>query len=434
MLQTPLARAASGTFGLKIANTGLLFLASVFLARLLGASGFGAYAYAIAWVNLLTVFAVMGLDRLVVREIAIYVKQSSWGLLGGILRWSSIMTVFISLGIALISAGIAWIFTKGGSSQMTIVFWIAIVMLPFVTLTRLWQSTLQGLKHIVVGQLPEMLIRPVLFIIFIGMAYIIYGGNIDVVHATGFQVIAAGIAFIFCTLQLRKLLPSSVYNVDKVYRRKQWIRSALPLLFISGMNIVNVRIDTIMLGIMKGAEEAGIYVVASRGSEMIGFVIVAVNVALMPTIASLYASGEMGKLQKIITRSARIMLIIAVPVFLSLILFGYWFLYLFGIEFTKGQPALIILCIGQMLNVAVGCVGTLLTMTGHERDAATGVGISVISNLILNVVLIPKWGAQGAATATVCSLTISNIIWTIFVYKRLGISATAIGKIGLRMG
>jgi O-antigen/teichoic acid export membrane protein len=146
----------------------------------------------------------------------------------------------------------------------------------------------------------------------------------------------------------------------------------------------------------------------------------------------MYAAGEMDKLQRMITKSARVILIGSLPIAIVLILFGHWFLlFFFGQDFILGEKALAILGGGQLLNAASGSVGLLLIMTGHERDAAMCVGVSALLNIMLNAVLIPRWGLEGAATATATTVIFSNSLLAILVYKRLGIHSTALGEIRL---
>jgi O-antigen/teichoic acid export membrane protein len=202
-------------------------------------------------------------------------------------------------------------------------------------------------------------------------------------------------------------------------------------MFISGMQIINTHTDIIMLGTIKGAEAAGIYSIVNRGAALITFVLFAVNVPLAPVISSLYAAKDMKRLQHVITKSSRIILLYSLPIGISLIVFRNWFLLLFGQEFTQGETALIILSIAQLFSAAMGSVGLPLIMTGHERNTAIIVGSSAMLSVVLNVILIPKWGLEGAATATACNIIIRNILSAIWVYKKLGISSIAMGEIGL---
>jgi O-antigen/teichoic acid export membrane protein len=111
-----------------------------------------------------------------------------------------------------------------------------------------------------------------------------------------------------------------------------------------------------------------------------------------------------------------------------LIIGSQWFLLLFGRDFTGGQTPLTILCIGQLVNAAMGSVGYLLIMTGHGRDAAVGIAAGAGVNLLLSALLIPHWGVNGAAAASAIGLIVWNVVLAVFVWKRIGILTTALGR------
>jgi O-antigen/teichoic acid export membrane protein len=187
-----------------------------------------------------------------------------------------------------------------------------------------------------------------------------------------------------------------------------------------------------MLGSMLGLETVGIYNVAVGGATLITFILVVVNMPLAPIVAELYTSGNRVRLQRVVTMSARVVLLGSLPIAIGLIFFGDWFLLIFGKEFAVGFSALIILSVGEMVNASMGSVALLLNMTGNERDVAKGIGIAAALNIVLNAILIPIWGLIGAAVATTISMAIWNIFMAVLVYKKLGICSIAL--IPVRVG
>jgi len=428
LIKNPLAKATTGTAGLKIAFTASQFLISLMLARILGAGGYGVYVYAIAWLNLLTVFALFGADKLILREVSVYVKQAQWSELSGILCWGALFVLCISAGLGGMAALVAWGSSSDGNHMLVTAVSIAMLALPLTALGRLRQAAMQGLDHVVIGQIPENLIHPVIFMCLIVVLWAMFGsGLMNAVDILKVYIIALSVTFLIGAIQFAKKIPGPVSEVNPIYHFGEWFRSAMPMMLVSGMSIINARIDTILLGAIKGATAAGIYVVAARGAELIVFVLVAVNIAVAPTFAALYAANEMRRLQKVVSNSTRIMLLAAIPVAAGLILFGSWFLWIFGSEFMAGKNALTILSIGQVFNVAMGLSGILLIMSRHTKQAAFGVGVSMALNVVFNLILIPVWGVSGAAIATVISIVASNILLAILVYKKIGINTTVIG-------
>jgi O-antigen/teichoic acid export membrane protein len=94
----------------------------------------------------------------------------------------------------------------------------------------------------------------------------------------------------------------------------------------------------------------------------------------------------------------------------------------------RGYVALVILAAGQLFNVAIGPVGWLLVMTGHQGYAALVLAASTGLNVILNFLFIPKWGLEGAAVATTISTVLGNLFLAVIVYRRLGIHGTVLGS------
>ncbi len=431
-LKTYLARSSTGTFSLKVTAAALAFLINISLARLLGAVGYGAYAYAIAWVRLLVVPAVLGLDKLLVREVAACHARSIWGLMRGLLRRADQAVLIASIGFALLGAFLGFALAERLTPQMLTTLWIALLIIPLLAFTRLKQAALQGLQKVVRGLLPEMLVQPLLFLVLIGVVFLVAGERLSPPLAAGMYALTAGLALLVGGRLLANALPKAVKEATPSYDMRAWSRSAVPLLFVSGMYILGIKISTIMLGSMSGAKAAGIYTVADQGAALIMYVLFAVSAPLAPTVASLFALRDMERLQRVVTKSARVIFLISLPIALVLIVFGHWFLLVFGEDFTRGHVALTLLCVAQLTTAAVGPVGLLLTMTGHERDAAKGVAIGALLNVVLNALLIPKWSLEGAAVATAVSTATWNLLLGVWAYKKLGIDPTALGRFPLR--
>jgi len=97
----------------------------------------------------------------------------------------------------------------------------------------------------------------------------------------------------------------------------------------------------------------------------------------------------------------------------------------FGSDYGRGAPALAILSLGELANALAGPVALILTMTGHEGDAAKSLAVAAVTNVILNLALIPNFGVEGAAAATAVSLTAWNTLMGVFVWKRLRLRSSA---------
>jgi len=421
-----------GLVGLRIAFGALSFVLTIILARTLGTGGFGAYTFAFAWIVLLGVPAVLGMDQLLIREIAAYQVKSEWGLMRGLMRRANAAVFLASAGIGLGAGAVTWVLREHWSGQRLTTFWIALLLLPLITLTRVRQAALQGLHRVVLGSTPERLIQPALLLAFVAACYSFRRQLLTSPAAMGLNLLATGIAFAVGARWLRGAIPPLVKDIEPAYRDKAWARSALPMVFLAGAGVLFGQAGTLVLGAVKGASAVGIYGVADKGAELLAFVLVAQNAAFASTAASLYAAGDVERLQRFATRVARLTLLASLPLAILFIGFGHWFLrFCYGAQYTEAQEALAILSVGQLVNVGMGMNVMLLMMTGHERSAARAIAASAVACIALNLLLVPRWGMDGAAISSASSLVLVNVLASIALYREIGISSTALGTIGV---
>ncbi|MFB6273375.1 MAG: flippase [Salinibacter sp.] len=428
-LRVHLIQGASWSFVLKVTNQALMFITSIVLARILGAEGFGLYAFVMGVVGLLGVPANLGLPQLVMRNVASYAARADWGPLRGLLTRAHQAMLSVSLGLVIVGIGGLWLFPDRVDPIMLTAFGVAFLLLPLNALNMLRSATMRGLGHVITGQIPEFLIKPLSFLILVGIAYVALGPHFSAPWALGMQVAAVGIALTVGIVLLLRRMSTNVRVAEPQYDTRAWTRSALPFLLIGGMQMIIKNTDIVMLGALVGQESAGVYKVATRGAELVTFVLFAANRTLGPTIAQLHSLGEYARLQRLVTRSARLVFLGSLPIASVLVALGPWILLLFGEDFTIGWTSLCILSTAQLINAGMGSVGLILSMTGFERVTAMGIGVGAIVNVILNAILVPMWHTEGAAVATGISLVCWNTVLVSQIFRQLRINPTVVSGV-----
>lgn len=424
-------RGAIGSISIKFGNAVLMFLVSVLLARILGASSFGIYAFAYALVNVLAIPAKLGLPQLVIRETARFHATQEWGSMLGIWRWSTLVVIITSLVISLAVVVIVYtlgLFNHNGRATTLLV---GVVFIPMFALGNLRGAALRGLRKIVLGQLPESILRPGLFIVFIACAYFFIPAVVTPVTVMGLHAGAAGFAFLVGAVLLSANVPSGMKDGPLIrYDTKQWLRAVLPLGASASIQLVNQYADIIFLGVLGSNAEVGIYRVVVQGAMLVTFGLQAVDMAVSPYFARFHFQGERARLQYLVTQSSRIAVAIALPLVLIYAIFGRILLSnVFGEEYAAGYIPLLILAFGQLISAAMGSVRGLLNMTGHERYTMRGVLFAALINLILNAVLIPIYGMVGAATATAASVIFWNMSLKLAAKRHLGLEVIAFKRL-----
>lgn len=407
----------------RVGNMALGFLVAVVLARSLGPDGYGVYTFVFAIVSLLAVPSKLGLPHVVVRETVRAQLDGDFALMKGLWRWTSGAAAVFSLVLA--GGGLVVALLLGDRLDGT-GFWTlgtGLVLVPLLALGNLRGAALRGLRRVVLGQLPEMVLRPAFHLLLL-LGVVLYPAvSLSPANAMGLHALAAGLAFVAGGWMLVRALPAQMRTaLVPTYQARAWIAAAIPLALVSGAALITQYTDVLVVGIFRTPDEVGIYRTAALSATSVAFGQQVVAAVVAPQFARFHATGETARLQRVVTASTRATLLLTAPAVLAVALGGGWFLgQVFGAEYVDASAALSVLLVGQAVDALVGPVGMLLMMTGHEGDTAKGTLVGAGANVVLNLVLVPRFGAVGAAVATAASLSAMNLLLWTTARRRLGI-------------
>jgi O-antigen/teichoic acid export membrane protein len=426
MASTRLLRGSLGTAALHVTARALGFATTLVLAALLGAAGYGAYAWAVAVVAVLRVPLKLGRDRLLVREVAAHTARSEPGLVRGVIADSARAVVLGSVGFAL--AGELALAVAGASSPLVSALRVGLVVLPFATLMSVAQGALQGLHRVVPSQVPDALVRPLVFLALTGAVAIAADGELTAEAALALQAAATGVALVATARLLWRSLPRSVRSASPRRDARAWNRSGLTLALNAGLGVLGQRIDLILVGVILGASSAGVYGLAVAAASVAALPLVALTLPLSPMVAELHARGEDARLARTVTVSTRWTLSATIAAGVALAAAAPLALPLLGHAFAAGSGPLALLCLAAIVNAAFAANGLVLMMAGLERLAAMATAASAASCTVLAALLIPTAGLRGAAAAVVASTLVSNALAGYFTWTRLGLDTSFLGR------
>lgn len=422
-----MVRGGFGVGCIKVLSCVISLLLGIILARYLGAEKYGIYAYAFAISSTLTVFAEAGLPTLLLREVAALETQEKWGKLRGLFLRALQLNLATSFCIVCIATIYFWFYNRNMQFDLqckTLI--LAILLLPLSTMIKLFSSVLSGLQHVVLATGISELIRPGIVLLLIGGLFFLYPSVRQPHYAMAVQLLSQAAILSLFTVLLIRLLPRYIFAVKSCYDTRYWFTTSFSFALMSGAGILNSQADILLLGFFRTPNEVGLYRVAMQGAGLVAFGLQAANTIVAPQFSRLYAQSDLERLQRLVSVSAKVILLSAVPLALAFIFAGEYILrLLFGKEYISGHIPLAILSAGQLINAAMGSVGFLLTMTGHEKVVVKTFIGTAIFNLAANAALVPAFGIVGAAIATAIVTTVWNIILYKLVQKRLGINSTA---------
>jgi len=416
-----LIRGAVGSFIVKATGAGIILASQIIVARLLGAKSYGNYIYVLTWINLLVLGGKLGFDLTSLRFVASYSAQEEWSLLKGFLRYSTRVTWISSLIVAFCLAFGVWLLRDNLNLELLHSFLLASFILPFLSSLQVQQEKLRALGKTILAQIPQEVLLPLFLIIGLGIVANLPPTATVVMLVTS---IANLIAFSIISFFLKQNLPKQLSQVQASFKASEWLGTGWSMILISGFGLIMTQIDIVMIGSLSGTTAAGMYAVARKISSLPSFFLAAVNSVLAPMIAGNLQSSR-AELQRTVSLGVMVISLSSVIFAAVLVIWGKPILSLFGAEFSGAYLLLVILIIGQLVNAIAGPVGLLLNMTGHQNDVAKVLGVSAITNIALNAVVIPSYGAMGAAVATALTLLMWNAIMTIIVWRRLRIIAVA---------
>lgn len=409
---------ASLALVLKGLGAGLGFGFNILLGRMLGAEGTGLYYLSLSVISIATTVGRLGLDKPLLRFTAANATTGDWPRVSGLYRkgmWIAVgASVLASIAILIVAP---WLGDQVFSEpDLVAPLRLMALSIPAMSLLLLHGELLKGLKKIPQALAVNTLGVPLLSIGFLALL----GGLLGVDGAAIAYGLAALIVLLAGVILWRRATPE-LKGVKGWFDTHGLMSASLPLFWVAFAALLMAKADTFILGIWADSESVGVYGAAVRVANLTTFILLSVNAIASAEFASLHARGDLVALGRLARATARLMAIVAFVATLPLLIVPGWVLGLFGGEFVAGANALRIVAIGQLVNVAAGSTGPLLTMTGHERALQRIVMASVVVSIGLDLVLIRSYGIEGAATARSVSLVIMNALAVLAVEKQVGV-------------
>ena len=402
-----------GSVLLRLTGAAATFLVGVQLARYLGPEGYGIYGLVISMIAILAVPSQMGIPLLVTREISATHARKKWGELFGIVRWSAQTVTILSFVTALLAFAVLFFWSVLDNEISVDPFILGLLMLPILALTKLAGSGLRGFHRIVLGQAPDVVIRPLLYsaLLFIWMIWV---GEITPSEAIVAHALAATVALIFAWVSYR----ATVSRIESVSKRvvsvARWLTSGAKMAIAEALRIIDGHAAILLLGILASAEGVGHFRVAVSVATFAVLPIAVLNLVAGPLISKLYAEGDSDRLRKLIAIVAFIMTAGVIAIALPFLVAGEGLIgVVFGASYIPAVDVLILLLVAQVIHSSFGVCSTFLNMSGHEGRVTRALTISLPVNVLLIVILVPQVGIEGAAIAYICG----QLVWSFLMWR-----------------
>lgn len=383
------------------------FAALIYVARRVGAGNLGAYTFALLLATYFNLFASVGIDYLAMRDIGQDVDSLA-SVAGETLILQGLLSIALYL-LLLLAAPLL-------STDQEVRHLIPIVGLTLLTTTFTLDWALLALGRSgslalwrIIGQIAYAALIPVFVV----------SGQTGVeryawLNIFGFAVTAIGVMWVFFRVAPARLRVAGVHSLLRRLRR------SIPFGYSRVMIQIYAGVSTLMVGYLESTHAVGIYAVAGKLPLALGTLASIWITVLFPYAARRLATDAQAfveDLGRIITAAIVIGAAVSVG---SLLCAGTIMTALFGESFQAASGPFVLLAIAAALVLVQANFSNVLLAGGEERSFVVIMTIAAATVVLLNVILIPSFGTNGAAVATVLGEAFLTALTFVATRRRLG--------------
>jgi O-antigen/teichoic acid export membrane protein len=411
----------------RFLSLGINFAIQILIVRYLAKADYGAYAYALSLVSFGVSVATFGLDRSITRFIPIYDEEKEYDKLWGTIVMVTGTILSISLGLILLVFGLHNILTGSliSDEQAISLLLIMIFSVPVLALDGLMLGLFAVMakpraiffRKNVVGPLLRLTVVILLVLSGAGVEFLAAGFVV-----TGALAVSIYTTFLVRTIRQQGLLERFSWKGLDMPGREVF-GFTVPLLASDLLYIVMNTSDVILLGHYRGTEAVGSLRAILPAAQVNLIVMGSFTLLFTPVAARLFARGDLKGISHLYWQTAAWIAVLSFPVFaLTFSLSQPLTIALFGERYESSATYLTLLALAYYFNAALGFNGLTLKVFGKVRFVVLISVAAALTNLALNFLLIPLYGALGAAIATSSTLIVHNILKQWGLRRGTGIS------------
>lgn len=379
------------------------FFVLIFVARQLGPEVFGTLNYALAFVSLFSVLSTLGIEKIIVRDV-ITDENEYKKILG-----TGFYLKLLGSSLLVLLATITSIILNPHDFTLNIIILLFSVTSIFQTfeIIEFWYQSRMESKKIVITKIIPFLIMSIGKIIVVLNTKSLVILSFLYLGETAFTAI--GLVFLYTRSK------KHFFKAFDFHRAKRMLQYSFPLIFSTIFVTIYLKIDQVFLRHLTTAEEVGIYSAAVRISELPFFIGTIITNSVFPLIIKSKSDSDESfntNLQFLFS------IVVYLGIFISIVITliaPYLINSIFGSEYS-GAILILRIHIWSLLFVYLGVAQSVwIIATNNTKVSFVATATGAVVNIILNLILIPRYQAAGAAIATLISYAISGYLINFFI-------------------
>ncbi len=296
-----------------------------------------------------------------------------------------------------------------------------------VTLFLLYIQLAEAYSRSLLKSIPPVAIRDVLLRVMTTASVLLYASEIiDFDLFVQLFIVLYGIALLSHVIYFISIKALAVSLRFKEFNKKDVVKilkyGAFTVIGAGGSQIV-LQIDSLMLAGLEGLKEAGIYSIAFFIGTIIEIPRRSIGQITTPLISQAFEKGDMKKVAQLYKQTSINQLIIG-----ALLMIGVWAnleaiyqLMPNGEIYSAGLNVVLLIGVGKLIAMMSGVNGEIIVMSKYYKFNVLTIAILAIAMIVGNSLLIPEYGIEGAAFASLVAMVLYNLTKFGFVYWKFGI-------------
>jgi O-antigen/teichoic acid export membrane protein len=418
--QLVVQRLAGKVFLIRVVAAALAYASNVLFARWMGSFEFGVYVYVWTWVLLIGQALDLGLATAAQRFVPEYRDRGLFDLLRGFISCSRRVAVGAAIAIAVLCTGLVRLLQPWLDDYTVIPLYIACMALPAYALANVQDGISRSYDWIGLGIVPTYIARQLLLTVMMAAIYFM-GLQLDATTAMVLSALAIWLPALGQMFVLNRRLIRHIDPGPKAHEVRLWIVTALPILMAEGFYLLLTNTDLLVLKQFRSPEDVAVYYAAAKTLVLVSFIYFSIAATTAHRVSAYYAADDREGLADFLRQAIRWTFWPSLAVSVLLLAFGRPLLALFGPQFRDGYPLMFILAAGLLARAAVGPMERFLNVINQQGICALVYGGSFAINFVLCFILIPPFGAVGAAFAISSALVAETIALVVVARRRLGL-------------
>jgi O-antigen/teichoic acid export membrane protein len=362
----------------------------------------------------------LGFQTSIVRFAPEYRTRNLLPELRGVLVASRLLVLLASIAAAAAGMLGVWYLSPSIEPYYVVPFFLGMLCLPMIALSDVLQGISRAYSWPLSALLPVYLIRPVLILVFMAVAYFA-GYSANAVVAVVTAILATYVTSLYQFISVTRRVERGMPRGESRFLVREWVSVSLPIFLVESFFFLLTNADVLMVGRFMSPNDVAVYFATVKTLALVHFVYFAVKAGVAQRYATFVHGGEHGRLEEFARETVSWTFWPSLAMGAVVLLLGAPMLELFGPGFEAGYPLLFVLVAGVLARAAVGPAESLLTMSGHQKACAAVYAGTLAINIALNIVLIPAFGLWGAAVATAVAVVFEAAALSFTVWRKLGI-------------